>query len=85
MKGNNSAAWIARGSYMTNGKTEWEMATTWAEMQFDAMNRHIDEELNCTNPAPSQQTVEMLRLLKERVDAFHQFWIYEIKHLRGKR
>ena len=73
------------GSYMTNDKTEWETATTWAEMQFDAMNRHIDEELRCTNPSPSQETVEMLHLLKERVDAFHQFWIYEIKHLQEKR
>ena len=67
---------------MTDDKTEWETATTWAEMQFDAMSRHINGEMNRMNPAPSQDTVEMLRLLKERVDTFHQFWIDEIKSLR---
>jgi len=52
-------------------------------MQFDAMRRHIDEELNRTNPASSQDTVEMLRCLKERVEMFHQFWIDEIKRSRS--
>jgi len=76
---------VARGHGASNmtDKAERGTAATWVEMQFDAMRRHIDEELNRTNPASSQDTVEMLRCLKERVEMFHQFWIDELKRSRS--